>query len=90
MYQWASSKDYNPSSQLDKIKARVLAINSADDERNPPELGIMEKSMKSLANASLFLIPASEQTSGHGTTGQARWWKDELAKVLNATPRAQR
>jgi homoserine O-acetyltransferase len=90
MYQWASSKDYNPAGQLDKIKARVLVINSADDERNPPELGIMEKTMKTLANASLFLIPASEQTSGHGTTGQARWWKDELAKVLNATPRAQR
>ena len=90
MYQWASSKDYNPAGQLDKIKARVLAINSTDDERNPPELGIMEKTMKTLANASLFLIPASEQTSGHGTTGQARWWKDELARVLNATPRAQR
>jgi len=85
MYQWASSKDYNPSAQLDKIKARVLAINSADDERNPPELGIMEKSLKVLPNASLFLIPASEQTSGHGTTGQARWWKDELAKALNST-----
>ena len=90
MYQWASSKDYNPAGQLDKIKARVLVINSADDERNPPELGIMEKTMKTLANASLYLIPASEQTSGHGTTGQARWWKDELARVLNATPRAQR
>ncbi len=85
MYQWASSKDYNPTAQLDRIKARVLAINSADDERNPPELGIMEKSLKVLPNASLFLIPASEQTSGHGTTGQARWWKDELAKALNST-----
>lgn len=85
MYQWASSKDYNPAPHLNKIKARVWAINSADDERNPPELGIMEKALKQIPNASLFLIPASDLTSGHGTTGQAKWWQAELAKVLETT-----
>lgn len=87
MYQWASSKDYNPAPHLNKIKARVWAINSADDERNPPELGIMEKALGQLPSASLYLIPASDQTTGHGTTGQAKWWSAELAKVLNSTPR---
>lgn len=87
MYQWASSKDYNPAPHLSKIKARVWAVNAADDERNPPELGIMEKALQQIPNAAIFLIPASEQTSGHGTTGQAKWWKAELAKMLEATPR---
>jgi homoserine O-acetyltransferase len=85
LYQWASSKDYNPAPHLSKIKARVWAINSADDERNPPELGIMEKALKQIPNASIFLIPASDQTSGHGTTGQAKWWQAEMAKILDTT-----
>lgn len=87
MYQWASSKAYNPAPHLNKIKARVWAINAADDERNPPELGIMEMAFKQIPTASLYLIPASDQTAGHGTTGQAKWWKAELAKVFNSTPR---
>ncbi|MFZ9544414.1 MAG: hypothetical protein ACO27O_07390, partial [Hylemonella sp.] len=59
-------------------------INSADDERNPPELGIMEREMKKLKNGQLYLIPASPQTRGHGTTAQARWWKQALQEFLAA------
>ncbi|NDE05231.1 MAG: alpha/beta fold hydrolase [Flavobacteriia bacterium] len=87
MYQWDSSKDYNPTPHLSKIKARVWAINAADDERNPPELGIMEKALSQIPGSSIYLIPASDQTSGHGTTGQAKWWNSQLAKVLESTPR---
>ncbi len=83
LYQWESSRDFNPGNDLEKIQAKVLAINSADDERNPPELGIMEKQMKKIKNGQLFLIPASEQTSGHSTTGQAKWWKEQLRQFLN-------
>lgn len=82
LYQWESSRDYNPTPHLEKIKARVLAINSADDERNPPELGFMEKELPRIKNAKLYLIPASPETSGHSTTGQAKWWKKELAATL--------
>jgi homoserine O-acetyltransferase len=82
VYQWESSSDYNPSPQLEKIQAAVLVINSADDERNPPETGVMDREIKRLKNARYYLIPASEQTAGHGTTGQARFWKDELVKLL--------
>jgi homoserine O-acetyltransferase len=82
VYQWESSSDYNPSPELEKIQAAVLVINSADDERNPPETGVMDREIKRLKNARYFLIPASEQTAGHGTTGQARFWKDELVKLL--------
>lgn len=87
LYQWESSRDYDPSPHLEKIQAHVLAINSADDERNPASLGIMEKSLARVKHARLHLIPASDQTSGHGTTGQARWWKAELAKHLTEVPR---
>lgn len=87
LYQWDSSRDYNPSAGLEKIEATLLVINAADDERNPPHTGVMEREIKRVKNGRVFLIPASEQTAGHGTTGQARWWKDELAKLLQSAPR---
>jgi homoserine O-acetyltransferase/O-succinyltransferase len=86
LYQWESSGDYNPSSGLEKITATLLAINSADDERNPPELGVLEREIKRVKNGSFYLIPASENTAGHGTTGQAKFWKAELVRVLAAAP----
>ena len=86
IYQWDASRDYDASGQLERIEATVLAINSADDERNPPELGLLEQSMRRVRNGRILLIPASAQTSGHGTTGQARWWKDGLAEVLRSVP----
>jgi homoserine O-acetyltransferase/O-succinyltransferase len=56
LYQWESSRDYNASPGLERIQAAVLAINSADDERNPPETGIMERELKRVKNARLYLI----------------------------------
>ncbi len=87
LYQWESSGDYNPSPGLERIQAAVLAINSADDERNPPETGIMEREIKRLKNGRYYLIPASDQTAGHGTTGQAKWWKQQLDQFLQTAPR---
>jgi homoserine O-acetyltransferase len=87
LYQWDSSRDYNPSPGLERIRAVLLAINSADDERNPPELGVLEREIKRVKNGRAFLIPASDQTAGHGTTGQAKFWKKELAEVLQSAPR---
>jgi len=82
LYQWEASRDFNPTQDLEKIKAHVLVINSADDERNPPELGAVEQAIKRNKNIDYFLIPASDQTQGHGTTAQAKWWKARLAELL--------
>ena len=87
LYQWEASADYNPSPGLERIQAAVLAINAADDERNPPETGIMEREMKRVKNGRYYLIPASDRTTGHGTTGQAAWWKAQLAELLQKAPR---
>ena len=87
LYQWESSQDYNPSRELDRISAWVVAVNSADDERNPPELGVMERQMRRLKNARYVLIPAGADTRGHGTTGMARFWKAHLADLLQKAPR---
>ena len=87
LYQWDSSRDYNPSAGLDRIGATLLAINSADDERNPPETGTLEREIKRVKNGRIFLIPASEQTAGHGTTFQARFWKQQLTDLLQKAPR---
>lgn len=87
LYQWESSRDYNPAPHLDRIKAVVLAINSADDERNPPELGFLDREIKRVKNGRVLLIPGSAETGGHGTTGQAKYWKASLAELLQSTPR---
>ena len=86
IYQWDASRNYDASGQLDRIESFVLAINSADDERNLPELGLLEQGMRRVKNGRIVLSPASTQTSGHGTTGNAKWWKDALAEVLRTVP----
>ena len=86
LYQWESSRDYNPSPGLDRIKATVLAINSADDERNPPELGVLDREIKRVKNGRVLLIPGSPDTFGHGTTGNAKFWKKELAELMQSAP----
>jgi homoserine O-acetyltransferase len=86
IYQWEASHDYNPSAGLEKIDATVLAINAADDERNPPETGVMLAALKRIKHGSLYLIPASSETRGHLTTGNAKFYAEELRKVLQAAP----
>jgi homoserine O-acetyltransferase len=86
LWQWGSSADYDAAPNLSKIEATLLAINAADDERNPPETGITEAAMKLVKNGKLLLIPASEQTSGHGTTGNARFYARQLQELLQTAP----
>jgi homoserine O-acetyltransferase len=87
LYQWDSSRDYDASKGLERIQAVILAINSADDERNPPELGFLDREIKRVKNGRVLLIPGSADTAGHGTTGQARFWKQQLGEVLQTAPR---
>lgn len=86
LYQWESSRDYNPSPGLGKIEAALLAINSADDERNPPETGLMGRELKRVKNGRFYLIAASEDTRGHGTTGMAKFYKTQLLEFLRTVP----
>jgi len=86
IYQWGSSADYDPSARLERIEAALLAINSADDERNPPESGITERAMLRVKNGHLYLIPASAETRGHGTTGHARFYAQKLRDFLDSAP----
>jgi homoserine O-acetyltransferase/O-succinyltransferase len=89
LYMWDASRDYNSAPGLERIQAAVLAINSADDERNPPETGIMERELKRVKNARLFLIPSSESTSGHLTTSLAKFWKQPVQEFLSTAPRGK-
>ena len=82
LYQFNSSRDYDPSANLEKITARLLAINSADDVVNPPELGIMEKLMPRVKRGRYILIPTSEQTRGHGTHSLPAIWGKHLAEFM--------
>ncbi len=86
IYQWAASADYDPTPGLGRIEAPVLAINSADDERNPPDTGVTVQALKQVKDARLYLIPASAETRGHGTTGLSHFWAPALKDFLAALP----
>jgi homoserine O-acetyltransferase len=86
IYQWEASHDYNPSAGVERIEATLLAINAADDERNPPETGLIEAALKRVKNRRLYLIPASTETRGHATTGNAAFYKQQLQELLRTAP----
>jgi homoserine O-acetyltransferase len=86
LYAFDASRDYDPSGKLESITASVLAINSADDVVNPPELGLMEKLIPRVKHARYVLIPTSDQTRGHGTHSMPAVWKSYLAQFLQQLP----
>jgi homoserine O-acetyltransferase/O-succinyltransferase len=86
IYQWEASHDYDPSAGMEKIEATLLAINAADDERNPPETGVTEAAIKRIRNGKLYLVPASTETRGHLTTGNARFYSRQLQDLLQTAP----
>ena len=86
IYQWEASHDYNPSPRLQRIEATVLAINAADDERNPPETGVTAAALKRIKHGRLYLIPASNETRGHLTTGNAAFYQQQLRELLATAP----
>jgi len=82
IWAWESSADYDAAPGLERIEAPLLAINSADDERNPPESGLEEAALKRVKNGKLYLIPASDETRGHLTTGMAKFYSQQLQQLL--------
>ncbi|MBV9565793.1 MAG: alpha/beta fold hydrolase [Bradyrhizobium sp.] len=86
VYQWDASHDYNPSADLERIEATLLAINAADDERNPPETGVTAAAINRIRNGRIYLIPASTETRGHLTTGNAAFYAEQLKELLQTAP----
>jgi homoserine O-acetyltransferase len=82
LYQFDASSDYNPAPFLEKIRVPVLHINSADDEVNPPELGLAERLDARMPQARFILLPISEQTRGHGTHSLPSIWGETLREFL--------
>jgi homoserine O-acetyltransferase len=82
LYQVESSRDYDPSPNLEKITAPVMWINSADDFINPPELGIPERAIKRIKRGRYVLIPIGPNTHGHGTHTWAAIWQQHLIELL--------
>ncbi len=87
LYAWDSSRDYDPAPDLGRVTAAVTAVNFADDQRNPPELGVMEREIERVAGGEYVLVPASERTRGHASLGDAALWKAEVKKLLDRTAR---
>jgi homoserine O-acetyltransferase len=82
IYAFDSSRDYNPQPFLSQIKAPLVAINSADDQVNPPELGLIEKEIKNVKKGSFILLPITNKTSGHGTHSNPKIWGEYLEQLL--------
>jgi homoserine O-acetyltransferase len=89
LYQFAASSDYYPAPDLEHIVAPVLAINSADDQVNPPELGLMEKLIPRVKHGRFVLIPISDKTRGHGTHSLPAVWKGYLSELLSQIDHAR-
>ena len=89
LYALEASHDYDPGPNLEKIRAPLLAINSADDLINPPELGILEREIKRVPHGRAIVIPLSEKTRCHGSHTLAALWKDELVTLLKETEPVQ-
>jgi homoserine O-acetyltransferase/O-succinyltransferase len=82
LYAFDASRDYNPEPELEKITAPLTAVNSADDQVNPPELGIVEKLIKRVKHGKFVLLSISDQTRGHGTHSYPAVWGEYLAELL--------
>jgi len=82
LYAFDAPRNYDPSPKLDQIKARVMFVNSADDQINPPELGIAEEQIKKVKRGRFVLLPITDQTRGHGTHSLPAVWKQYLAQLL--------
>jgi homoserine O-acetyltransferase len=82
LYQFESSRDYNPAPELEKIRAPLFAVNSADDEVNPPELAFLDREIKRVAHGRYILLPVSEKTRGHGTHSMPEVWSGYLRELL--------
>ena len=87
IYQFEASREYNPLPHLEQIRAPLFAINSADDQVNPPELGILDREIKRVPRGRYILIPISEQTRGHGTHSLPAIWGGYLTELLQASHR---
>jgi homoserine O-acetyltransferase/O-succinyltransferase len=85
LYALEASHDYDPGPNLEKIQAPLVAINSADDLINPPELGILEREIKRVPHGRAIVIPFSDNTRGHGSHTLAVLWKDQLVDLLKET-----
>ncbi len=82
-----SSRNYDPSAKLGTIQAPVMFVNSVDDFINPPELGIAEREIKKVKNGKFVLLPASEETHGHGTHTWAAVWQQYLKELMEKSGR---
>jgi homoserine O-acetyltransferase len=82
LYAWDASRDYDPAPGLERITAPLVAVNFADDERNPPALGILEREMARVPNGQFVLVPASDRTRGHASLANAVLWKGYLVDLL--------
>jgi homoserine O-acetyltransferase len=85
LYAFEASRDYDPEPRLEEIRAPLLAVNSADDEVNPPELGLMERNITRVREGRYVLLPVDERTRGHGTHSRPELWKEHLAELLRRT-----
>jgi homoserine O-acetyltransferase/O-succinyltransferase len=66
LYQYEASSDYNPSPDLEKIKAKLLAIEFEDDQVNCPQFAALDHEMPRVKNGRYVIVAASKQGNGEG------------------------
>ena len=86
LYRFEASFDYDPSPALEKISAPLLAILFADDELNPPELGVIEREMAKVRGGRYVMVPSGPRSEAHRTQVQATIWSEALLAFLSGVP----
>jgi homoserine O-acetyltransferase len=87
LYAYEASRDYDPGPGLEEIAAPLIAVNTADDLINPPELGILEREIKRVAGGRAVVLPLSDDTVGHGSHTKAVLWQKYLVELLRSPQR---
>jgi homoserine O-acetyltransferase len=82
LYALEASHDYDPGPNLGRIRAPLIAVNSADDLINPPEIGTLEREITRVPHGEAVMIPFSDKTRGHGTHTMAAVWRSHLERLL--------
>jgi homoserine O-acetyltransferase len=85
IWEFDASRDYDPSTDLALIDASLLAVNFADEELNPVELGGLERAIAQVRRGHAVTVPVGPNSHCHQTLRFAEVWQDCVRRLLRQT-----
>jgi homoserine O-acetyltransferase len=86
LYQYEASSDYDPAPGLEKIQARLIAIEFADDQINSPQFFVLDREMPRVRHGRYVIIPEGKDTNGEADDiVNAKLWRAYLVEALSSS-----